>query len=240
MRRSLCSPFKYAGSLGKHNSLQTPSLVLHCLLQRNFKFWISTQPFLVYLRRPNPRYVSFTMQWMMTISSILEDVKNGTIISTYSQVLKGSLDILSISDNLELLDSRRIVLPIPAVKPILKLLHSSHSGVTKTTNLAHGLYFWPGMTNDMKQLVSMCQDCIRILPSQPANPKVTPPPSSHFGFPMQHVGWDLFSYAGKVYLICVDHWSGYPFYHLLHSLTSDSILKILTSWFNPFGWPSSN
>ena len=47
------------------------------------------------------------------------------------------------------------------------------------------------------------------------------------------------SFCGKDYLICVDHWSGYPLYHLLRSLTSDSILKILTSWFNLFGWPSS-
>ena len=62
---------------------------------------------------------------------VLEDIKNGTTVSTYSQTLNGSLDILSNSDNLVLLDSRRIVLSIPAVKPILKLLHSSHSGITK-------------------------------------------------------------------------------------------------------------
>ena len=126
---------------------------------------------------------------------LLEDVKCGTSISTYSQALKGSLDILSICDNLVLLDSRRIVLPLPAVKPVLKLLHSSHSGMTKTINLARGLYFWPGMTNDIKQMVSSCPDCVRVLPSQPANPMVTPSPSTHFGYPMQHVGLDLFSYA---------------------------------------------
>ena len=158
---------------------------------------------------------------------LLEDVKNGSPISTYSQALKGSPDILSVSDDLVLLESRRIVLPLPAVTPILKLLHSSHSGVTKITNLARGLYFWPGMTNDIKQLVSTCPDCISVLPSQPANPMVTPSPSSHFSF------------GGKDYLICVDHWSGYPFYQLLRSLTLDFILKILTSWFNLFGWPSS-
>ena len=95
------------------------------------------------------------------------------------------------------------------------------------------------MTNDIKQLVSTCQDCVRVLPSQPANPMVTLSPSTHFGFPMQHIGLDLFSYAGKDYLICVDHLSGYPFYHLLRSLTSESVLKILSSWFNLFSWPSS-
>ena len=68
---------------------------------------------------------------------------------------------------------------------------------------------------------------------------VTPSPSSHFGYPMQHIGLDLFHYANKDYLICVDHWSGYLFYHQLRSLSSESVLKVLTTWFNLFGWPSS-
>ena len=141
---------------------------------------------------------------------LLEDVKNETYISTYAQFLKAYFNILSLSDWLILMDSKRIVLPLPSVKPILKLLHASHSGVSKTTTLARGLYFWPGMTNDIQQMVSACTECTRVLPSQPANPMSTAPPSSHFGFPMQHVGLDLFSFGGKDYLICVDHWSGYP------------------------------
>ena len=52
-------------------------------------------------------------------------VKCNTSISRYSYSLKGSMDILSVSDNLVLLDSRRIVLPLPAVKPVLKLLRQN-------------------------------------------------------------------------------------------------------------------
>ena len=170
---------------------------------------------------------------------LIEDVKNGSSNSVYSQSLKGLLDILSISDGLVLMDSKRIVLPLPAVKPILKLLHSSHSGITKSTNLARGLYFWPGMTNDIKQLVSAFQDCVHVLQSQPSNPMSTSAPSSHFGFPMLHVVLGLFSFAGKDYLICVDHWRGYPLYQLLRSLTSEAIIKIVSAWFNMLGWPSS-
>ena len=65
---------------------------------------------------------------------LLEDVKSGTSILTYHQALKGNHDMLSISDNLVLLDSHRIVLPLCAVKPVLRLLHSSHSGITKPLN----------------------------------------------------------------------------------------------------------
>ena len=101
---------------------------------------------------------------------LIENVQNGTSVSLYSRALKGNFESLSIMDDLVLLDSRRIVLPLPAVKSILHLLHSIHSGITKTTNLARGLYFWPGMSNDIKQLVSSCVDCTRVLPSQPSNP----------------------------------------------------------------------
>ena len=77
---------------------------------------------------------------------LVEDVKNGTSVSLYSRSLKGNFELLSVMEDLVLLDSRRIVLPVSAVKPIFKLLHSSHSGITKTSNLARGLYFWQGMT----------------------------------------------------------------------------------------------
>ena len=81
--------------------------------------------------------------------NLILDVQNNTCVSSYSRALKGNMDDLSVSDGLVLLDSRRIVLPLSAIKPVLRLLHSSHSGITKTTALARGLYFWPGMTNDI-------------------------------------------------------------------------------------------
>ena len=146
---------------------------------------------------------------------------------------------LSVSDGLVFLDSRRITLPTPAVKPVLHLLHVSHSGINKTILLARGLYYWPSMINNIKQLVASCRECSRLLQSQPSNPMTTAPPSSHFGYPMQHVGLDLFSFGGKSFLICVDHWSGYPLYQSLRSLSADSVIGVLTTWFNRLGWPSS-
>ena len=95
------------------------------------------------------------------------------------------------------------------------------------------------MSNDIKQLISSCVQCTKVLPSQPSNPMITPSPSTHFGFPMQHVGLDLFSFGNKEFLICVDHWSGYPFYSHLRSLSTSTVISTLTSWFNLFGWPMS-
>ena len=53
------------------------------------------------------------------------------------------------------------------------------------------------------------------------------------------MGLDLFSFGNKEFLICVDHWSGYPFYSHLRSLSTSSVITTLTSRFNLFGWPTS-
>ena len=50
---------------------------------------------------------------------LISDVQNNSSLSTYSRALKGQMDDLSVSDGLVLLDSRRIVLPLSAIKPCL-------------------------------------------------------------------------------------------------------------------------
>ena len=108
---------------------------------------------------------------------LLSDVKNSSNFSKYSVNLKSDFDCLSLSDDLVLLDSRRIVLPIPAIRPILNLLHTSHSGVNKTIALARGLYYWPGMINDIKQLVSRCA-CLLYTSPSPRDATLSRMPSS--------------------------------------------------------------
>ncbi|MEL6359074.1 MAG: DDE-type integrase/transposase/recombinase, partial [Bacteroidota bacterium] len=170
---------------------------------------------------------------------LLLDVQDGSQNSNYIKQLQGVKERLSVLEDLVLLDAKRIVLPVPAIKDILKYLHLSHSGYTKTYELARQLYYWPGMVNDIKQLVASCSACQRLQASQPKNPMITDPPSSYLGPPFCHVGLDLFSFAGKTHLICVDQWSGFPLYKRLGATTVKAVTDILSSWFNMFGWPAS-
>ena len=71
------------------------------------------------------------------------------------------------------------------------------------------------------------------------NPRITAPPSQTFGAPMAMVALDLFNYAGKKYLLCVDKWSGFPLFKKLNSTTTQSIINVLESWFNMMGWPAA-
>ena len=120
------------------------------------------------------------------------DILNGTDTSKYLQCLLGIRDRLSVSENLILLDCKRIVVPSDSVSPLLRRLHMGHCGQDKTLKLAQSLFYWPGMNNDIKTFISSCRECFAKLPSQSSNPCVTEPPSSSFGPPFASVGLDLF------------------------------------------------
>ena len=146
----------------------------------------------------------------------------GTSLSPYSSQLKSVADQLSTNEDLVHIDGNRIVLPNNAIKRVLTLIHISHAGVKRTYELARSLFFWPGMLNDVKQLVESCLTCQKHKPILPVNQRTTPVPSSYMGPPMGHGRVDLFDIPGKKFLICVNQWSGYPMFQRLHSTTTAS------------------
>ena len=81
---------------------------------------------------------------------------------------KSIWDDLSIYDDQELIlyQTDRIFVPKTDRKRILELLHRGHSGIVKTRQLARQLYFWPGLNNDVKQMVNTCSACFENLPQQ--------------------------------------------------------------------------
>ena len=157
--------------------------------------------------------------------------------SPYSQQMKSVFGQLCVDDKLLYLDAKRIVLPLKAVKDVLKMAHLPHAGITKTYELLRSLYFWPGMYNDVKELISACGSCSKNAVSLPKNPRSMAPPSADFGPPMACVGVDLFDFGGKSHLVCIDRWSGYPQFSQLTSTSTAAVINTLKTWFNVLGWP---
>ena len=173
--------------------------------------------------------------YIQCMNDIMGETERSSLIKKLSNIRKR----LSVSDNVILLDSVRIIPPVTAIKSILSRLHAGHGGQEKTTTLVTGLFYWPGMHNDIKTFVQACEVCFKRLPSQKSNPCVTQKPSVSFGPPMAQVALDLFDLAGKKHLICVDRWSGFPVYKRLQSQTTKAVTDILSAWFNVLGWPST-
>ena len=93
------------------------------------------------------------------------------------------------------LHGKRIVVPQPARKKLLKTIHKSHSGINKTWEMARQLYFWPGLRNEIVQLLENCKHCQERQPSQPSlKPKDLPNRKNMR--PMERIGVDLMEEGG--------------------------------------------
>ena len=169
----------------------------------------------------------------------IKDIEDDTKTSHFAQQLKSNKSDISIREGLLMLDAKRIILPKNAIKPIMERLHASHADQDKTIKLAQQLYFWQNMSNNIKTIIDNCNECQTHRPSQVTNLRVTTPPLIAYGAPMAHVGLDLFDFAGKKHLICVDRWSGFLLYKRLNSTSTQSVINVLENWFNILGWPSN-
>ena len=127
----------------------------------------------------------------------------------------------------------RIVVPKGAQKKILELLHIQHTGIVKTYDNARQLYFWCNMKNDIKNVVSSCEECMRMLPSQPLEPQI----NTYASRPFEAVSTDLGKQAGVHYLILVDRYSGWPMAVPLKNLDTKAVTTELDEWFIDYGKP---
>ena len=127
----------------------------------------------------------------------------------------------------------RIVVPKEARKAVLQSLHIQHTGIVKTWKNARQLYCWPGLKNDIVQLVGNCQECVMHLPSLPKEPCIQTKASR----PFEAVSVDLGQLDGVHYLIGADRFSGWPMVAKLTKLETSAITNVLTDWFVDVGKP---
>ncbi|XP_059097949.1 uncharacterized protein K02A2.6-like [Tigriopus californicus] len=134
-----------------------------------------------------------------------------------------------------LLFHNRVIVPRHIRRSLLDKLHLSHSGITKTRSLARALYYWPSLNREINNIISSCEQCTRLPPSQ----HFTPPQKSISQHPFQDVSVDLFEEKGHYYLVLVDRYSGWPCISKLNKLDTNTITNILSNWLIDWGIPCS-
>jgi hypothetical protein len=116
---------------------------------------------------------------------------------------------LSVDDGLVLF-GRRIVIPRPARRELIKKLHAAHQGIVRMKRRARQTVFWPGMSNDITLWVESCQACQERLPHQQKEPLMRDPlPTRVF----EDVSADLFQVGSLHVLVYADRLSGWPIVH---------------------------
>ena len=127
----------------------------------------------------------------------------------------------------------KIVIPKDARRNVLQCLYVQHTGVVKTWKNVNQMYFWPGMKQEIAELVGNCQECVSLLPSQPKEPCI----QTKAERPFEAMSDDLGILNGTSYLITVDWYSGWPPVKQLRKLDTSAITGIFENWFYEYGRP---
>ena len=90
---------------------------------------------------------------------------------------------------------------------VLKQLHEAHLGTVRTKQCAHLTVYWPGLDNDVDNIVSQCSQCQTHLPSHPKEPMISKPRPAR---PFQEIAADFCFHAGRCYLVFVDCFTDWP------------------------------
>ena len=130
----------------------------------------------------------------------------------------------------------QLFIPRAARKSVLAQLHASHQGIEKTKRRARQTVYWPGISNDIKNIVEACESCQQNRPSLQKEPMILDPLPNR---PFSEVSMDLFSTGGKYFMVYVDRLSGWPIVCRFGSRCPDSktIVTTLSKIFADTGVP---
>ena len=139
---------------------------------------------------------------------------------------------LSVHDGL-LLRGTRLVIPSTMRNGVLERIHEGHQGVVKCRERARQTVWWPGLSNQIAELVLNCRACCK----ERANPKEPLMPTRLPNRPWEELGADLFTLKGSNYLLVIDYFSRYVEIAKLGPTRSADVIVHLKSMFARHGVP---
>ncbi|KAK9680476.1 Integrase zinc binding domain [Popillia japonica] len=153
---------------------------------------------------------------------------------------------ISFENNLPFLNDRLIV-PKSLVKDMLKLVHESHMGITKTIKRVKCNLYWPNMAQDIENEIRKCKIWEKF---QRRNIKEPMKPLKIPGLPFEKIAtdilykriWrqiatDILEFGGKFYLVIIDYFSKWLDILMLKGKTSDDVIDEFKRIFATHGIP---
>ena len=130
----------------------------------------------------------------------------------------------------------RLLIPTAMHREVLTSLHESHQGSVCTKERARLVVYWPGLDNDIDNVLSSCKQCQDHLPS---NPRELIPFKPRPSRPFQELSVDFFcSHAGHNFLVMVNCFTDWPdIVHMGHDATPH-LLSALKQVFCRSGSPN--
>lgn len=129
----------------------------------------------------------------------------------------------------------RIFIPSSLRLHILDRIHHGHQGITKCRMRAQQSVWWPGLSQQIYELVNQCRVCAQLRDNHP-EPLI---PSTMPKLPWEKIASDLFEFRQKQYLLVVDYYSRFIEICQLKSTTSAEIIHRLKQIFARHGIPQT-
>ena len=166
--------------------------------------------------------------WPKTIKEVPKDVQK---YWTFCEEL-------TIEDGL-ILKGTRIIIPDKKREEILMLMHEGHLGLNKCKMRAKETVYWPGINEQLEQLILNCQLCLKY--SRSKNKDM---PHTVLGHEVPPVPWskvatDIFHYKSQSYLLVVNYTSRFRIVRKLKSMSAQHVAKHFKSIFSEYGWPDT-
>ncbi|MGH0157174.1 UNVERIFIED_CONTAM: hypothetical protein FKN15_033151 [Acipenser sinensis] len=141
---------------------------------------------------------------------------------------------LSISSGC-LLWGMRIIVPTKLRTQVLEELHVGHLGVVKMKSLARSYVWWPGIDQQIEELIKGCSGCQHIQNAPRAAPLH---PWEWPTIPWQRIHIDFAGpFMGQMFLVVVDACSKWPEVFLMNTTTTTRTIDVLRSLFARAGVP---
>ena len=129
----------------------------------------------------------------------------------------------------------RLLIPLQMRRAVLAQLHESRQVSVRTKQRAQLVVYWPGIDNDIDNIILSCRQCQEHLPSLPREPIMLKPPPER---PFQEIAVDFCSHAGHDFLVLVDCHTDWPdVVYMGHNTTTPRMIVALKQAFCRSGAP---
>ncbi|XP_043240720.1 uncharacterized protein K02A2.6-like [Amphibalanus amphitrite] len=120
-------------------------------------------------------------------------------------------------------------------KNVLQSLHASHQGEVRTKTRARQTEYWPGINQDVTNVIKTCAACRTHQTAQQKEPILQEQTPARV---FEAASADFFQYAGHTYLGYVDRLSGWPCVSdMSHQATAKNFITALREMFSYTGVP---
>ncbi|KAL5486983.1 hypothetical protein EMCRGX_G019531 [Ephydatia muelleri] len=128
----------------------------------------------------------------------------------------------------------KVIVPKALRQDMLQKIHAGHMGITKCTQRAKEVIFWPGMSQEIANIVQKCQTCREFQASNAKEPMFQ---EQVLHGPWEMIASDLFHFNGADYLLIVDYYSKFIEFSRLSDTLSKTIITHTKSIFARHGIP---